>query len=97
LRLVEYQNAAEEDLVGAWLQVTNDLGIDAADAYVSKIRDLCELIASQPEMGVARDDIARNVRSFPVDNYVIYYENSDSSLWILRVWHSSQNPAALSI
>jgi len=95
LKPVEYQNAAEEDLIGAWIQVANDLGSDAADTYVSKIRDLCELIASQP--GVARDDVAIGVRSLPVDNYVIFYENSDSSLRILRVWHSSQSAATLSI
>jgi len=97
LKSVEYQSSAEADLIGAWLQVADDRGIDAADAYVSKIRDLCELIASQPEMGVARYDIAQEVRAFPVDNYVIYYEDSDSSLLILRVWHSSQNPAALGV
>jgi len=97
LKLVEYQPAAEADLLAAWLQVANDLGVDSADAYVSKIRDLCELISTQPEMGVARRDVADNVRSFPVDNYVIFYEDSDSSLQIFRVWHSSQNPTVLSI
>jgi len=97
LKSVEYQNGAEEVLIRAWLQVADNLGIDAADANVSKIRNLCELIAGQPEVGVARDDVAKDVRSLPVDNYVIFYEHSDTNLRILRVWHSSQNPAALSV
>lgn len=81
--------------MGAWLQVAEDRGVDAADAYIDKIRDLCTLIASQPEMGVARDDVAHDVRSFPVDSYVIYYEDVGPSLRILRVWHASQDPTKL--
>ena len=94
MKSVEFQQAAEADLLGAWLQVADDRGVGAADTYIAKIRDLCELIASQPEMGVVRNDVAIDVRSFPVDNYVLYYE-VDSSLRILRVWHSSQDPMTL--
>jgi toxin ParE1/3/4 len=95
LKALEFQPAARADLIGAWLQVADDRDVDAADAYVEKIRDLCQLIASQPEMGVARDDVALDVRSFPVDSYVIYYEDVGSSLRILRVWHASQDPSWL--
>ena len=91
MKVLLYQPAAKADLLGAWLQVADDRGADAADAYVEKIRDLCELIATQPDMGVARDDVAKDVRSFPVDSYIIYYEDAGSSLRILRVWHSSQD------
>ena len=97
MKILEYQPAAEADLLGAWLQVADDRGVDAADAYLEKIRDLCELIMSQPEMGVARDDVANGVRTFPVDSYVIYYEDAPSSLRILRVWHSSRDPTRLHI
>ncbi len=97
MKIPEYQPGAKADLLGAWLQVADDRGVDAADAYLEKIRDLCELIAGQPEMGVARDDVANDVRSFPIDSYVIYYEDAGSSLRILRVWHSSQDPTRLHI
>ncbi len=97
MKAVEFQSAAEADLVGAWLQVADDRSVDAADAYIAKLRDLCELIASQPEMGVARPDVAIDVRSFPVDNHVIYYEDRESTVRILRVWHSSQDPLAIHV
>jgi toxin ParE1/3/4 len=97
LNAVEFQSAAEADLIGAWLQVADDRGVDSADAYIAKLRDLCELIASQPEMGIARSDVAIDVRSFPVDNYVIYYEKHDSSVRILRVWHTAQDPVSFAI
>ena len=97
MKSVEFQQPAEAGLLRAWLQVADDLGVDAADAYIARIRDLCELIASQPEMGVARDDVADGVRSFPVHNYVIFYEDVESSLRILRLWHTSQDRVTLDI
>ena len=96
MKTLEFQPAANADLIGAWLEVAQDRGTDAADSYMDKIHDLCQLIASQPEMGVARDDVAQDVRAFPVDSYIIDYEVTASSLRILRVWHASQDPSNLS-
>jgi len=94
---VRYQAAAEADLINIWLQIADDGGNNRADEYISRLQTICELIAGQPDMGVDRPDIAEGVRSFPVDRYVIYYEQHDSSLSVLRIWHSAQDPKALSI
>ncbi len=94
---IQYQAAAEADLIEAWLQVADDGGLDRADEYISKLQAICELIASQPDMGVDRPDIAKGVRSFPVDRYVIYYEHYGPMLSVLRVWHTAQDPKSLSV
>ena len=94
---VQYQTAAEADLVEVWLQVAQDGGNDRADEYISRLQEICELIASQPRLGVDRPDIAKGVRSFPVDRYVIYYEKHGASLHVLRVWHTAQDSKSLSI
>ena len=94
---IQYQAAAEADLVEVWLQVADDGGPDRADEYISKLQAICELIASQPGMGVNRPDIAKGVHSFPVDRYVIYYEHYGPTLSVLRVWHTAQDPESLSV
>jgi toxin ParE1/3/4 len=95
--VVQYQAAAEADLVEVWLQVADDGDINQADEYISKVQAICELIASQPDMGLNRPDIAKGVRSFPVDRYVIYYEHYGPTLSVLRVWHTAQDPKSLSV
>lgn len=97
MRSIEFQPAAKADLLEAWLQVAHHRGVNAADTYLSKLRGLCELIANQPEMGVNRPDVADGVQSFPVDSHVIYYEHDDSTLFVLRVWHTAQNPASFTL
>jgi toxin ParE1/3/4 len=95
--IVQYQAAAEADLIEVWLQLADDGGLNQADEYISKLQAICELIASQPDMGLNRPDIAKGVRSFPVDRYVIYYEHYGSTLSVLRVWHTAQDPKSLSV
>jgi toxin ParE1/3/4 len=95
--IVQYQAAAEADLVEVWLQVADDGGLNRADEYISKLQAICELIVSQPDMGLNRSDIAKGVRSFPVDRYVIYYEYYGPTLSVLRVWHTAQDPKSLSV
>ena len=97
MTIVQYQAAAEADLVEVWLQLADDGGLNHADEYISKLQAICELIASQPDMGLNRPDIAKGVRSFPVDRYVIYYEQYDPMLSVLRVWHTAQDPKSLSV
>ena len=94
---IQYQAAAEADLVEVWLQVADDGGPDRADEHILKLQTICELIASQPDMGVNRPEIVKGVRSFPVDRYVIYYEHYGPTLSVLRVWHAAQDPELLSV
>ena len=93
---VQYQSAAKADLIGIWLQIADD-SIERADDYLSKLQEICELISDQPEMGVERPEIADGVRSFPVDHYVIYYEQREPPLSVLRVWHAARDPLSLAM
>ena len=93
---VQFQSVARADLVEIWLQIADD-SIERADDYIANLQAICELISDQPAMGVERPEIAHGVRSFPVDNYVIYYEQSGSTLSVLRVWHAGRDPHSLSL
>ena len=97
MTVVQYQAAAETDLVEIWLQVAGDGDYSHADEYISRLQKICVLLAGQPGMGVDRQDIAMGVRSFPVDRYVVYYEQHGPVLSVLRVWHTARAPETLSI
>ena len=94
---VQYQATAETDLVEIWLQIAGDGDYNHADEYISRLQEICVLLAGQPGMGVDRQDIAMGVRSFPVDRYVVYYEQHGPVLSVLRVWHTARAPETLSI
>ena len=86
-----YQAKADRDLDEVWFEIAQD-GVRRADAYIEQIHETCELIAENPRIGVERPDLDEDVRSFPVDRYVIFYEIIPDGIVILRVWHTARDP-----
>jgi len=53
------------------------------------------LLAAHPSAGRLRDDIASDVRSFPVKTYIIYYRTSEDGILVSRVLHGKRDQAAV--
>ena len=71
LRLVKAPRA-EADLIDIWLYVAEDQPINA-DRLLDRLNDAALLIADTPEMGVDRSVLSTDLKSFPVDNYIVFY------------------------
>ena len=67
-----------------WAQIAED-SARAADAFVGRIFDACERLASNPALGRARDELRPGVRSIPVSHYVVLYRVDPGALQVLRV------------
>lgn len=85
---------AEQDLDEIWLAIAEDHP-DAADRMIDRITDAIILLAGQPLMGRERPELAPNLRSFPVGNYVIFYRPTTDGVGIARVLHGSRDIDAL--
>lgn len=71
---------AERDLNEIWLYVADDASPEIADRLVDDIIERFDLLAEQAVMGRVRSEFGPGVRSFAVENYVIYYrQESDTS------------------
>jgi toxin ParE1/3/4 len=93
---VTFLPLADDDLLAAWLHIATDNPI-AADNYLDRIQHVCALIAENPAMGTERDELKVGVRSFPVENHVIFYVAKDKGIVVLRVWPSAQDPATFAL
>ncbi|MEL7363818.1 MAG: type II toxin-antitoxin system RelE/ParE family toxin [Bacteroidota bacterium] len=82
---VQFRQAAEDDLEAIWDYVVQAAGRDKADALVRSLYDTTVLLAEQPLMGRAREDLRSALRSFVVRPYVIYYEALDERAGIAVV------------
>ncbi len=74
---------AEQDLDEIWLYVAEDASADTAFS----------LLAEQPRMGRLRPEFGDGVRSFPVENHVIYYRHEHEVL-VARVLHGRRDQGA---
>ena len=84
---------AEQDLEEIWSYVAEDASPATADQLIDAIIDRFELLAEQPRMGRLRPEFGPGVRSFAVENQVIYYRY-DGEVLIARVLHGRRDQAA---
>ena len=81
---------AEEDLFAIWDHIAED-NLGAADRFVAGVDEKFHLLAEQPQIGPAREELAPNLRSFPAGNYVIYYRPIENGVEIVRVLEGHQD------
>lgn len=84
---------AERDLDEIWAYVAEDASPATADRLVDAIVERFELLAEQPRMGRLRPEFGEGVRSFTVENYVIYYRYEGDVL-VARVLHGRRDQSA---
>ena len=84
---------AEQDLEEIWSYVAEDASPATADRLIDAIVDRFDLLAEQPRMGRLRPEFGAGVRSFSVENHVIYYRH-DEDVVIARVLHGRRDQAA---
>lgn len=81
---------AEADIVEIWEYIAED-SLAAADRWVDRLDEQLRLLAGQPMMGRARDELAPAVRSFPIGRYVVYYAPLDDGIDVVRVLHGARD------
>ena len=84
---------AERDLDEIWAYIAEDASPATADRLVDAIVERFELLAEQPRMGRLRPEFGEGVRSFTVENYVIYYRYEGDVL-VARVLHGRRDQTA---
>jgi toxin ParE1/3/4 len=84
---------AERDLDEIWSYVAGDASLETADRLIDAMVERFELLSEQPRMGRLRPEFGSGVRSFTVENHVIYYRH-DGDILIARILHGRRDQAA---
>ena len=80
----------EIDLTSIYNFIADD-SVKAADAWLGRIEATFDMLAETPLAGRARNDLAMNVRSFPVRSYVIFYIPVPDGIEVIRVMNGRQD------
>src|SRR4030095_4301339 len=82
---------AESDLLSLRRRVAEDGHSPLnADRFLWKLDRHCQNLAEVPFMGIARPDIAPDIRSFSAAPYTIYYRRVPDGVEIMRVMHQAR-------
>jgi toxin ParE1/3/4 len=69
--VVQRRPLAAVDIAEIWDHIADD-SLRAADQWINQLDEQLELLATQPLMGRARDELSLGLRSFPFGRYVIF-------------------------
>ena len=78
-----------------WFYIAMD-NVKAADNLLDDVDSSCQLLAIQPQAGRLRPELAPELRSFPVDRYVVFYRPQDDGIDVVRVLHSARDIESVS-
>jgi toxin ParE1/3/4 len=81
---------AAADILDIWDHIAED-SLDQADRWIYKLDEKFGILATQPLMGRAREELAADLRSFPFGRYVIFYMPVQDGIDVVRVLHSARD------
>jgi toxin ParE1/3/4 len=90
LAKIERSSQAQRDLVDIWLYIADDSPA-AADKFLDQIDTICKLLSASPLLGRSREELGRNLRSFPVGDYLIFYRPKRTGIVVVRVLSGYRN------
>ncbi|MFI3187779.1 MAG: type II toxin-antitoxin system RelE/ParE family toxin [Methylococcaceae bacterium] len=81
---------AKTDLVEIWDYISDD-SETRADAFIETIDKKFQALVDEPYLGIARDEIEVDLRSFPVGRFVIFYRKLTEGIEIILVLHGARD------
>ena len=82
---------AEEDLLDIWCYIARD----NPDAWIDQLGETAWRLAENPEIGTTREELLPGIRSFPVGNYILFYQAIDDGIDLIRVLSAYRNLESL--
>ncbi|HEY2760724.1 MAG TPA: type II toxin-antitoxin system RelE/ParE family toxin [Pirellulales bacterium] len=86
---VERSNPAENDLFSIAEYIARD-NPSAAAQWLDEIEKKFNLLATQPLMGEAVDQIRKGLRRFTHGAYLIFYEPLPNGIALIRILHGAR-------
>jgi toxin ParE1/3/4 len=81
---------AELDLLDIWDYIADD-SPDRADDFLDRVESKLMTLAQSSGLGRKRLDLLPNLRSFPIGNYVVFYQQIEDGIDVIRLLHGSRD------
>lgn len=85
--------AAKTDLKEIYQYGLRQWGQARSDSYLETLKSKFWSLTEQPLMATERPELLAGIRSLTIESHVLFYRTSASSVEIIRILHSRQDPA----
>ena len=88
----DFTDKAEHDLERIIDFTVKHWGRTQAIEYIDALEELAQMLADNPDIGIARDKLSAGLFSFPYQSHLLYYMKNTHGVTIIRVLHASMDP-----
>ena len=81
---------AELDLLNIWDYIADD-SPDRVDDFLDRVESKLMTLGQNSGLGRKRSELLLDLRSFPIDNYVVFYQQIDGGIDVIRLLHGSRD------
>ncbi|WP_423187629.1 type II toxin-antitoxin system RelE/ParE family toxin [Alishewanella sp. d11] len=78
---------AAEDFAAIYEYTLLNFGVSQADAYTQALEKVLTLLSEHPFIGIASEEIGKNIRRHDHQHHAIFYRSTDGNLFVLRILH----------
>jgi toxin ParE1/3/4 len=87
---LKFSRRSQRDLNEIWDHIAED-DRGAAERFSAAVRQKCRILAENPRLGRARDELRKGLRSFPVGKFLIFYRPLEDGIEVVRVLHGARD------
>lgn len=88
----QFTNKAERDLGGIIDYTVQEWGVSQANTYLDGLESRAQLLAENPNLGMAREILSGGLLSFPYESHILYYKKHARGIVIVRILHQQMDP-----
>lgn len=92
MAVVRFSRRAEADLLDIGLYTLRTWGVEQASRYIDDLEGCCRLLAGNPGLGRACDDIRPSLRRIERGRHVIFYRQDAMGVLVSRILHQRMLP-----
>ena len=87
-----FTDKAERDLEGIIDYTVQEWGVSQANTYLDGLESRAQLLAENPDLGMARETLFEGLLSFPYESHILYYKKHARGIVILRILYQYMDP-----
>ena len=88
----QFTAKAERDLESIIVYTTQEWGASQANTYLDGLESRAQLLAENPDLGMAREILSEGLLSFPYESHILYYKKYARGIVTVRILHQQMDP-----
>ena len=88
----QFTDKAERDLEGIVDHTVQEWGASKVNTYIDGLESRAQLLAENPDLGMAREILSEGLLSFPYESHILYYKKHARGIVIVRILHQQMDP-----